>query len=456
MLRIISVLLVVSVWACAAVGQGEGATGRLRVSAAVSLTEPLERLAGDFRALTGSVVELNLAGSSTLAAQLLAGAPVDLFISADQRQMDRVIAAGLVESTSPVPLLSNQLVFVVPADAVVHETGPALLLAPAFRRIAIGDPSAVPAGVYTRTYLESLELWGRLSDRIVPTRSVRAALAIVEMGAVDAGIVYRTDALVSASTQVVFEVPVSEGPAIVYPAAMLSAALNPGAAKRLLAYLEGPAAQAVFKQAGFIVSEGRSGSIGEVWEPAVAWVLARWRFTGRVVLETLVSLPLVLPPVATGLILIAILGRRGPLGRLFAQLGIELMFTWRAVVVAMAVMALPLLVRSARAGFEQVDRRYEQIAATLGAGPVRVFFTVTLPLARRGLLSGALLGFSRALGEFGATIMVAGALPSTRTIAVAIYTYTETGQQAAAALLLVVSATIAFGALLLSNRLATV
>ncbi|MEE2793059.1 MAG: molybdate ABC transporter permease subunit [Acidobacteriota bacterium] len=189
---------------------------------------------------------------------------------------------------------------------------------------------------------------------------------------------------------------------------------------------------------------------------AVAWVLARWRFTGKVVLETLVSLPLVLPPVATGLILIAILGRRGPLGRLFAQLGIELMFTWRAVVVAMAVMALPLLVRSARAGFEQVDRRYEQIAATLGAGPVRVFFTVTLPLARRGLLSGALLGFSRALGEFGATIMVAGALPSTRTIAVAIYTYTETGQQAAAALLLVVSATIAFGALLLSNRLATV
>jgi len=189
---------------------------------------------------------------------------------------------------------------------------------------------------------------------------------------------------------------------------------------------------------------------------AVAWVLARWRFTGRVVLETLVSLPLVLPPVATGLILIAILGRRGPLGRLFAQLGIELMFTWRAVVVAMAVMALPLLVRSARAGFEQVDRRYEQIAATLGAGPVRVFFTVTLPLARRGLLSGALLGFSRAIGEFGATIMVAGALPSTRTIAVAIYTYTETGQQAAAALLLVVSATIAFGALLLSNRLETV
>jgi len=188
---------------------------------------------------------------------------------------------------------------------------------------------------------------------------------------------------------------------------------------------------------------------------AVAWMLARWRFPGRVVLETLVSLPLVLPPVATGLILITLLGRRGPLGSLLAQLGVEVLFTWLAVVVAMAVMALPLLVRSARAGFEQVDRRYEQIAATLGAGSVRVFFTISLPLARRAVMSGALLGFSRALGEFGATIMVAGALPSTRTIAVAIYTYTETGQQAAAMLLLVVSATIAFGALLLSNRLTT-
>ena len=186
---------------------------------------------------------------------------------------------------------------------------------------------------------------------------------------------------------------------------------------------------------------------------AVAWALARRRFPGHAVLETLVSLPLVLPPVATGLILISILGRRGVLGGLLDRMGLEVMFTWRAVVVAMAVMGLPLLVRSARAGFEQVDRRYEQIAATLGARPSRVFFTVSLPLARRGVLAGSLLGFSRALGEFGATIMVAGALPSTRTIAVAIYTYTETGQDAAAMVMLAVSAAIAFGALLASNRL---
>ncbi len=187
----------------------------------------------------------------------------------------------------------------------------------------------------------------------------------------------------------------------------------------------------------------------------VAWLLARRRFPGHSVLETLVSLPLVLPPVATGYILLRLLGRRGPIGAWLERFGIEVPFTWLAVVVAGAVMGLPLLVRTARAGFEQVDRRYEQIAATLGAGPARVFLTVSLPLARRGVLAGSLLGFSRALGEFGATILLAGALPSTRTIAVAIYSYTETGQEGAATLMLAVSVTIAFGALLLSNRLAT-
>ena len=188
---------------------------------------------------------------------------------------------------------------------------------------------------------------------------------------------------------------------------------------------------------------------------ALAWLLARRPFPGRSVLDTLVSLPLVLPPVATGLILLWLLGRRGPLGELLARVGFDVLFTWKAVVIAMAVMGLPLLVRAARAGFEQVDRRYEHVAATLGASPARIFFTISLPLAGRGVLAGALLGFSRALGEFGATIMVAGALPSTRTIAVSIFSYTETGQQAAAISMLAVSAVIAFAALLLSNRLTT-
>lgn len=186
---------------------------------------------------------------------------------------------------------------------------------------------------------------------------------------------------------------------------------------------------------------------------ALAWVLARRRFPGRALLETAVSLPLVLPPVATGLILLKLFGRGGWLGGLLERFGVEVLFTPKAVVLAMAVMGLPLLVRSARAGFEQVDRRYEQIAATLGARPSRVFFTISLPLAARGVLAGALLGFSRALGEFGATILVAGALPSTRTIAVAIYSSTVVGDESTATAMLAVSAALAFSALLISNRL---
>ena len=186
-----------------------------------------------------------------------------------------------------------------------------------------------------------------------------------------------------------------------------------------------------------------------------AWLFARHRFRGCTALETLVMLPLVIPPVATGLILLRLFGRRGFFGRVAESVGLEVIFTWKAVILAMAVMGLPLLVRAARGAFEQVDRRYEQIAASLGAGPLRIFFTVTLPMAGRGVLAGVLLAFSRAVGEFGATMMLAGNMPgSTRTIASGIYIYTEVGNDAAATSLMLASIMIAFGSLWFSNRLA--
>jgi molybdate transport system permease protein len=186
----------------------------------------------------------------------------------------------------------------------------------------------------------------------------------------------------------------------------------------------------------------------------LAWLLARRRFRGRVLLETLISMPLVLPPVATGLILLLLFSPRGPIGRLLATVGIDVVFTWRAVVVAMTVMGLPLFVRTVRAGLEQVDRRYEAMASTLGAPPLRVFFSITLPLAVPALVAGAVLGFARAIGEFGATIMIAGSIPGvTRTLPVAIYSFAETGRDADALLLVAISAGIAFAALWLSNYL---
>jgi molybdate transport system permease protein len=186
----------------------------------------------------------------------------------------------------------------------------------------------------------------------------------------------------------------------------------------------------------------------------VGWLFARKSFPGKALLETLVSLPLVLPPVASGLLLLWLFGRRSPVGRALDAAGIEIIFTWKAVVIAMMVISFPLVARSVRAGIEQVDRRYEDLAATLGAGPFRILRTITLPLASRGIAAGAVLGFSRALGEFGATIMVAGAIPGrTRTIAVGIYTLVETGREDAAWVLVIISAVLAFGAIYFSNRL---
>ena len=187
----------------------------------------------------------------------------------------------------------------------------------------------------------------------------------------------------------------------------------------------------------------------------LAWVLARKRFRGRALVDTLVSLPLVMPPVATGLLLLMLLAPRGPIGRLLSRAGVDIVFTWKAVVLAMAVMGLPLFVRTARAGMEQVDRRFEAVASTLGARPLRIFFTITLPLAAPAVIAAAVLGFARSLGEFGATIMIAGSLPGTRTLAVSIYTFAETGRDREAAILLAVSAGIAFLALHIANRIAS-
>lgn len=180
----------------------------------------------------------------------------------------------------------------------------------------------------------------------------------------------------------------------------------------------------------------------------IAWLLARRDWRGKSIVETLVALPLVMPPVATGLILLKTFGRHGPLAFL------DVVFTWRGVVAAMSVMAFPLYVRSARIAFEQVSRRYEEIARTLGARESRVFFTITVPLAMRGLIGGAVLAFARALGEFGATVLVAGNIPGrTATLSTSIYNYVQLGQDDAAMRLLGISVVIAFVAVWTSELL---
>jgi molybdate transport system permease protein len=185
---------------------------------------------------------------------------------------------------------------------------------------------------------------------------------------------------------------------------------------------------------------------------AAALALARYRGPGKGAVETLLSLPLILPPTAVGLLLLELLARRAPLGAWLAARGLEVLFTWKAVVVATAVMSFPLLVRSARTAFEEVDPRLVGIARTLGCGPLAAFCRVTLPLAWRGLLAGTVLAFSRALGEFGATIMVAGNIPGkTRTLALAIFHDSQIGRDDRALVLAGVTAALAFAALWLTE-----
>ncbi|HEX6178579.1 MAG TPA: molybdate ABC transporter permease subunit [Thermoanaerobaculia bacterium] len=179
---------------------------------------------------------------------------------------------------------------------------------------------------------------------------------------------------------------------------------------------------------------------------AVAWLLARYRWRGKSLVETIVALPLVMPPVATGLILLRLFGRNGPFGAL------DVVFTWRAVVLAMMVMSFPLLVRAARVAFEEVNPRLEGVARTLGASSARVFATITLPLAARGIIGGLLLAFARALGEFGATILVAGNIPGrTTTLSLAIYNSVQLGRDDEAFRLLLYSVIAAFAAVWLAE-----
>ena len=188
---------------------------------------------------------------------------------------------------------------------------------------------------------------------------------------------------------------------------------------------------------------------------ALAWLLAKKEWRGKSIIETLIALPLVIPPVATGLILLKLFGKRGPIGAfLHDKFGVEIIFTWKAVLLSLAVMSFPLFVRSARAAMENVNPRLEQIARTLGASGWRVFLTITTPLALRGILAGALLAFARALGEFGATIMVAGNIAGeTTTLSLSIYQSVQLGQDNEAWTMLGCAVVLAFAAVWTSEWL---
>lgn len=187
----------------------------------------------------------------------------------------------------------------------------------------------------------------------------------------------------------------------------------------------------------------------------LGFLLARRPFPGREVLDALCTLPMVLPPTVLGYYLLVLLGRRGPLGGFLDRVfGIQLIFTWQGAVLAAAIVSFPLALKAARAAFEQVDPQFERAARTLGVSEAGVFFRVTLPLAWRGILGGTLLAFARALGEFGATLMVAGSIPGrTQTLSVAVYEAVQAGQDGLATTLVLVTSAACLGVLIAASRL---
>ena len=236
---------------CALLAACPLASAELHVFAAASLTDALKEIAPAYEKATGEKLVLNLGASSTLARQIQEGAPADLFLSADEEKMDGLEKRKLLLAGTRRSLLSNTLVVVVPSDSKLRISGPADLAA--VRALALAEPRTVPAGIYAREYLESKGLWSRMTGRVIPTENVRAALAAVESGNADAGIVYKTDAGISKKVRIAWEVPRSEAPKISYPFAVLAGSKRKEAARRLLDYLHSPPALAVFRKHGFLI-----------------------------------------------------------------------------------------------------------------------------------------------------------------------------------------------------------
>jgi molybdate transport system ATP-binding protein len=361
---------------------GAEAQSPVTVFAAASLTDALRALGQDWAARGNPPPRLSFAASSALARQIEQGAPADLFMSADEPWMDYVQQRNLLVPGTRVSPLGNALVLVGPADrarpvALARGTDLGALLGPN-GRIATGDPAHVPAGRYAQAALDWMGQWGALAPRLARADSVRAALLLVERGEAPLGIVYATDAAASPGVRVVGTFPAESHPPVTYPFALLRRAEGNAQARALLAFLAGPEAQpACSASASRSRGERRGVNLGpEEWQAvrlslevasrsvlvslvpavAVAWVLARGRFPGRLLLDALVHLPLVVPPVVVGWALLMLFGVRGPVGApLNDWFGIRLVFSTDGAALATAVMSFPLIVRAVRLGLDGVD-----------------------------------------------------------------------------------------------------
>jgi molybdate transport system substrate-binding protein len=227
----------------------------LTVHAAASLTDAMKEIGPAYEKESGDKLKFNFGASSMLARQIEEGAPADLFFSADEAKMDALEKKDLLLPGTRRGLLSNLLVIVVATDAAAVPKSASDLAKPEYKKIALAEPQTVPAGIYAREYLQKLGLWDALKEKVVPTETVRSALAAVESGNVEAGFVYKTDSLISKKVKIAVEISAAEGPKISYPIAVVKSSKEPERAKKLAEYLAGPAARQVFEKFGFIIAK---------------------------------------------------------------------------------------------------------------------------------------------------------------------------------------------------------
>ena len=443
------------------------------VSAAVSLKEPLSNIASAYERDHATTVELNLGATGHLLAQIREGAPVDVFIAASDEQMDQAESQKLVDPATRRVIAQNTLVLIVPATSKLNLSSVADVAQPQVARLAIGQPRTVPAGDYAAQALRRVKLDEAIGNRLVYGTSVRQVLDYVERGEVDAGIVYATDARQSGGrVRVAAAVDPSLHRPIRYVAAVVSASSRADAAARFVDHLMTPAAQLELSAEGFepTATTTRAGrtlpplmlslkvalaatAVVVLVAIPLAYAMARRAFVGKSIVEALLIVPLVLPPTVVGYLILVAVGARSAVGRgLERAFGYSLLFNWHGGALASAIVALPLLYLPTKAAFAGVERDMEEIARLMGANRLQVFWHVALPLARRGIASGLLLCFARALGEFGATIMVMGDLPGRQTLPIAIYNDYVSGDLARAWPGVVALTAISLGVIFVYNR----
>lgn len=449
------------------------AQDRVLIFAAASLKEVLDEIVSTYP--ESDQIAISYASSGTLARQIEEGAPADIFISANLDWVDYLKKRGLINAGSVTTIAENTLVLVCREHMPVGDLARSL----ENKRIAMGDPAHVPAGIYAKQALKSLGLWPLVAPNLVFGENVRISLRMLDRGEVDAAIVYGSDIASFGHLEPAYRFD----PTLHDPISYVASSVNQSAAnEQLMAFLASDKAANSFANFGFhsadlsaqtrqfedapvdymaIISLSLqvafiSMSFAIPLAFAVAYLLARVPFHGKAFVQALVMLPLVMPPVVTGYFLLVTFGNQGMIGQFLDRFGFGVGFHWTGACLAAAVMAFPLLVRPMRLAIEAIDIRLEQAAETLGASKWTRFRTIILPLSLPGIMAGGVLGFAKALGEFGATITFVSNIPAqTQTFSLAIYSLLQSPSGDRAALILIaVSAFLAISAVLLSEWVA--